>query len=117
MLAKACVLCTEFCLQFVSKLLGLSCCFCNFTMSHPLSRAKKRAVLVQTRSGRLRLQLARQIYEGDRKYLYLNLPDTPENWELAQAKVQLIEALLNTGMNSRFPNCYQPSRVIFVRSS
>ncbi len=29
---------------------------------------------------------------GDRKYLYLNLSDTPENWELAQAKAQLIES-------------------------
>ncbi len=84
MLAKAYVLCTDFCLQFclqfVSKLLALSCCFCNFTMTHPLSRAKKGAVVVQTRSGRLRLQLPRQVYGGDRKYLYLNLSDTPENW-------------------------------------
>ena len=61
-------------------------------MTHPLSRAKKGAVVVQTRSGRLRLQLPRQVYGGDRKYLYLNLPDTPENWELAQAKAQLIES-------------------------
>ncbi|MCC3408065.1 MAG: DUF3596 domain-containing protein [Microcoleus sp. PH2017_10_PVI_O_A] len=61
-------------------------------MTQALSRAKKGAVVIQTRSGRLRLQLPRQICGGDRKYLYLNLPDTPENWELAQAKAQLIES-------------------------
>ena len=61
-------------------------------MTDTSSRAKKGSVVVQTRSGRLRLQLPRQIYGGDRKYLYLNLPDTPENWELAQAKAQLIES-------------------------
>jgi len=61
-------------------------------MTDTSSRAKKGSVVVQTRSGRLRLQLPRQICGGDRKYLYLNLSDTPENWELAQAKAQLIES-------------------------
>ncbi len=28
-----------------------------------------------------------------------------------------LKALLNTGMNSRFPNCYKPSMVSFVTSS
>ena len=32
------------------------------------------------------------------------------------AKLQS-QALLNTGMNSRFPNCYKPSMVSFVTSS
>jgi integrase len=31
-------------------------------------------------------------FSGDRKYLYLNLADTPQNWELAEAKAQLIES-------------------------
>jgi integrase len=38
------------------------------------------------------LQLPRHLYGGDRKYLYLNLADTPQNWELAEAKAQLIES-------------------------
>jgi integrase len=61
-------------------------------MTDSPSRAKKGSVVVQTRSGRLRLQLPRHLYGGDRKYLYLNLADTPQNWELAEAKAQLIES-------------------------
>ncbi len=42
---------------------------------------------------------------------------TPENfWQYAFLWV-FMRALLNTGMNSRFPNCYKPSMVSFVTSS
>jgi hypothetical protein len=44
-------------------------------MADSSSRAKKGSVVVQTRSGRLRLQLPRHLYDGDRKYLDLNLAD------------------------------------------
>jgi integrase len=58
----------------------------------PPVRAKKGSVVVQTNEGRLRLQMPRQLYGGNRKFLYLNLADTPENWELAEAKARLIES-------------------------
>ena len=61
-------------------------------MTNPPSRAKKGSVVVQTYNGRLRLQLPRQLYDGNRKYMYLNLADTAENWKLAEAKAQLIES-------------------------
>ncbi|MCU0544855.1 MAG: tyrosine-type recombinase/integrase [Oscillatoriaceae cyanobacterium Prado104] len=58
----------------------------------PPARAKKGSVVVQTNEGRLRLQMPRHLYGGNRKFLYLNLADTPENWKLAEAKAQLIES-------------------------
>lgn len=36
--------------------------------------------------------MPRHLYEGKQKYLYLNLPNTAENWGLAEAKAQLIES-------------------------
>lgn len=58
----------------------------------PPSRAKKGSVVVQTNEGRLRLQMPRHLCGGKQKFLYLNLADTPENWELAEAKARLIES-------------------------
>ncbi|MEG4808652.1 DUF3596 domain-containing protein [Microcoleus sp. F8-D3] len=79
-----------------------------------LSRAKKRAVVVQTRSGRLRLPLPRQIYGGDGKYLYLNLSDSPKNWELAQAKAQLIESDIKFDRFDPTLNKYKPQTHLTV---
>jgi integrase len=55
-------------------------------------KAPHGSVVVATREGRLRLQLPRHLYGGEQKYLSLGMPDTPENWELAKAKAQLIES-------------------------
>ena len=55
-------------------------------------RASYGSVVVQNFRGRLRLRLPRSLYGGEQKYLSLGMPDTSENWELAQAKAQLIES-------------------------
>ncbi|MEG3984419.1 tyrosine-type recombinase/integrase [Microcoleus sp. D3_18a_C4] len=55
-------------------------------------KASYGSVVVATREGRLRLQLPRHLYGGEQKYLSLGMADTPENWELAEAKAQSIES-------------------------
>lgn len=50
------------------------------------------SVVVQDFRGRIRLRLPRSLYGGEQKYLSLGMPNTPENWELAEAKAQLIES-------------------------
>lgn len=55
-------------------------------------KASRGSVVVATREGRLRLQLPRHLYGGEQKYLSLGMSDTAENWELAEAKAQLIES-------------------------
>ncbi|MEG4320172.1 MULTISPECIES: hypothetical protein [unclassified Microcoleus] len=47
-------------------------------------KASHGSVVVATREGRLRLQLPRHLYGGEQKYLSLGMPDTAENWKLAE---------------------------------
>ena len=55
-------------------------------------RASDGSVVVQSFRGRLRLRMPRHLYGGEQKYLSLGMPDTAENWKLAEAKAQLIES-------------------------
>lgn len=54
-------------------------------------KSPKGAVTVKSFRGRLRLQLPRQVFDGEQKYLSMGLPDTPTNRAVAQAKAQKIE--------------------------
>jgi integrase len=61
-------------------------------MANFLKKAQKGTVVVQSNEGRLRLQLPIHLFDGKQKFLDLNMADTVENRELAQAKAQIIEA-------------------------
>lgn len=56
-------------------------------MKHP-----KGSVVVSAYRGMLRLRLPRHLYEGQQKYLYLGLPDSPLNRQAAEAKARAIAA-------------------------
>ena len=55
-------------------------------------KSSKGSVGIESFQGRLRLRLPRQVFGGKQKYLTLGLPDTPENWKLAEAKAKQIES-------------------------
>ncbi|MCD8485511.1 MAG: site-specific integrase [Desertifilum sp.] len=57
----------------------------------PSGKASKGSVVVMAEKGRLRLQMPRALYGGNRKYLYLGLADTPENRKAAEVKARQIE--------------------------
>lgn len=57
----------------------------------PSGRASKGSVSLESREGRLRLHLPRQLYNGKQKYLTLGLADTPENRIKAKRKARTIE--------------------------
>lgn len=61
-------------------------------MANFLKKAQNGTVVVQSNEGRLRLQLPIHLFDGKQKFIYLNMADTVENRELAQAKAQIIEA-------------------------
>lgn len=56
-----------------------------------MERNKKGSVSVCLLRGMLRLRLPRQLFNGQQKYLYLGLPDTPVNREAAEEKARVIE--------------------------
>jgi len=60
-------------------------------MNNP-SKRRKGKVGVSPYNGVLRLSIPRYLCEGQRRYLYLNLQDTPDNRKFAEAKAQQIEA-------------------------
>lgn len=55
-------------------------------------RAKKGTVVVSARRGMLHLRLPRHLFDGEQKYLYLGLPDTPINRQAAEAKALAISS-------------------------
>ena len=55
-------------------------------------RKPKGSVGIESKNNRLRLRLPRHLFGGQQKYLYLNLPDSALNRQIAQAKAQLIES-------------------------
>jgi hypothetical protein len=57
----------------------------------PSGRASKGSVSLESREGRLRLHLPRQLYNGKQKYLTLGLADTSENRIEAERKARTIE--------------------------
>ncbi len=57
-----------------------------------MSKAKWGSVVLIVDRGRLRIQLPRQLFDGEQKYLSLGLPDTPINRDAAQARIKLIES-------------------------
>ncbi|KMW70830.1 MAG: tyrosine-type recombinase/integrase [Limnoraphis robusta] len=56
------------------------------------SKRRKGKVGVSPYNGVLRLSIPRYLCEGQRRYLYLNLQDTPDNRKFAEAKAKQIEA-------------------------
>lgn len=57
-----------------------------------MNRHPKGSVVVDSSRGMLRLRLPRHLYGGEKKFLYLGLPDTPLNRQAADAKAQAIAA-------------------------
>jgi integrase len=62
------------------------------------SRAAKGSVVVDSLRGRLRLRLPRSLYsEQQAKYISLQIDDTPENREIAEAKARQAELDIKSG--------------------
>jgi integrase len=59
------------------------------------SRVSKGTAKIQKNGKYLRIQLPRTLYSGKQQYLNLGLIDTPENWSLAEAKLQEIQRDIN----------------------
>lgn len=55
-------------------------------------RKPKGTVGVEAIKGMLRLRLPRHLYDGNQKYLTLNLADNPQNRKAAETKAQIIES-------------------------
>ncbi len=63
-----------------------------------MSRNPKGTVGIESFQGMLRLRLPRTIFEGGKQErICLGLPDTPQNWQIAEAKAKLIEAEIVLG--------------------
>jgi integrase len=75
---------------------------------HSMSTKKKAAkgtVVVETIRDRLRLRWS---YQGQRYYLYMELPDTITNQKVAEAKARLIESHMAAGVFDRTLDRYRP---------
>lgn len=55
------------------------------------ARASKGSAQIKENGQYLRIQLPRHLYGGQQKYLNLGLVSTPENWAIAEAKLQEIQ--------------------------
>jgi len=59
------------------------------------TRASKGTAEIKENGKYLRIQLPRHLYAGKQKYLTLGLLNTPENWAIAEAKLQEIQRDIN----------------------
>lgn len=59
------------------------------------ARVSKGTAKIQVNGKYLRIRLPRHLYFGEQKFLNLGLSDTPENWNLAEAKLQEIQRDIN----------------------
>ncbi|MBD2207597.1 DUF3596 domain-containing protein [Calothrix sp. FACHB-1219] len=59
------------------------------------TRVSKGTAKIQTNGKYLRIQLPRHLYLGKQKYLNLGLINTPDNWNLAEVKLQEIQKDIN----------------------
>jgi integrase len=75
-----------------------------------MQKAAKGSVSISVNQGRLRLNLPRQLYNGNRKYLVLGLADTPENRQLAENKAREIELDIQAGSFDATLALYKPQR-------
>lgn len=66
--------------------------FHSINISH---RVSKGTAKIQVNGKYLRIRLPRHLYSGKQKYLNLGLIDTPENWVIAEAKLQEIQKDIN----------------------
>lgn len=75
---------------------------------------KKGNLSVDSKDGKLRIHLPRYLFNGKNTYLYLRLPDTPENRVIAEAKAQAIEADIALERFDHTLAKYKPQSVLKV---
>ncbi|HEY9629390.1 MAG TPA: tyrosine-type recombinase/integrase [Coleofasciculaceae cyanobacterium] len=76
--------------------------------SQPPKRSKGK-VGVESKEGRLRLRLPRQLFDGQQKYISLETEDSPINRELAQHQARQIEIDILTNCFDQTLNRYKPA--------
>lgn len=76
-----------------------------------MTRNLKGTVTVRSYRGTLRIYIPRHVCGGEPKYLYLGLPDTPENRKAAEMRAQAIAADIAFDRFDATLNRYRPSAI------